>query len=284
MGLLRRRTIGFVLLGVMLFAALIVGGCGKQSTDQGTGQTSQLSGTLTIAGSTSIQPFSEVLAEAFMAKNPNVQVNVQGGGSSQGVEAAVSGAAGIGAVSRDLKDEEKAKGVIPTIIAVDGVSMVVNPANKVTALTSDQVKNIYLGNIKNWKEVGGADAPISVVSREEGSGTRDAFDSLVMNKETVIASAIVQNSTGAVRTTIAGDKNAIGYISTATVNKEVKALTLDGIQGTEANIKNGTYKLQRNFNYITKGQAAGLAKAFIDFTLSAEGQKIIVQEGAYSVK
>ena len=283
MKLVSRRTISFALLSLMLLVAVMASGCGKQAAQKDQAG-SGLSGTLTIAGSTSVQPFSEVLAEKFMAKNPNVQINVQGGGSSQGVEAAISGAAGIGSSSRDLKDEEKSKAnLVVSTIAIDGVSIAVNPANRVVALSTEQIKNIYLGNIKNWKEVGGADGTITVVSREDGSGTRDAFDTLVMNKETVIASAIVQNSTGAVRTTVAGDKNAIGYVSTSKVNEEIKALVLDGIVANEANIKDGTYKLQRPFIYITKEAPTGIAKAFIDFTLSAVGQKIIVEEGAYSV-
>lgn len=277
-----------VLVGLMIVLVLSVVGCSRQNktnnsnTDKESGK---LSGTLTIAGSTSVQPFSEVLAEEYQTKNPGVQVNVQGGGSSQGVEAAISGAADIGSLSRDLKDEEKAKAnLVVTPIAVDGIAVVVNPANKVTALKTEDVKNIYLGNIKNWKELGGIDAPITVVSREDGSGTRDAFSEIAMNKEDILKTAIIQNSTGAVRTTVAGDKNAIGYISLSSLNQEVKALDLDGVKATEANVKNGTYKLQRPFIYITKDAPKGLSKAFIDFVLSDEGQQIIVDEGAFKIK
>jgi phosphate transport system substrate-binding protein len=283
-----RKNIGKVVLtGMLLLMLVVVTGCGKSDAGKDAGeQTSdKLSGTLTIAGSTSVQPFSEVLAEEFQAKNPGVKVNVQGGGSSQGVEAAVSGAAEIGSLSRDLKDEEKAKAnLVVTPIAVDGVAVVVNPANKISTLTTEDVKNIYIGNIKNWKELGGNDAPITVISREEGSGTRDAFSEKALNKEDIVKDAIIQNSTGAVRTTVAGDKNAIGYISLASVNKDVKALDLEGVKATEENVKNGSYKLQRPFIYITNGDPQGLAKAFIDFVLSEEGQKIIVEEGAYGVK
>ncbi|MEN6460013.1 MAG: phosphate ABC transporter substrate-binding protein [Syntrophomonas sp.] len=281
MSLRVRRITTFLLLGLLLAGVTFASGCGTKKTESGT---AGLSGTLTIAGSTSVQPFSEVLAEEFMAKNKNVQVNVQGGGSSQGVEAAVSGATDIGSASRDLKDEEKAKAtLVSTPIAIDGVAIVVNSANKVTSLTSEQVKNIYLGNVKNWKDIGGSNAPITVVTREDGSGTREAFSKGIMNEENIINSAIVQNSTGAVRTTVAGDKNAIGYVSMASVNSEVKAVDLDGVAATEANVKSGQYKLQRPFIYITKDAPKGLAKAFIDFVLSNEGQKIIVDEGAYSV-
>lgn len=281
-----RRITSFILLGLLLIGTGIVAGCGqKQTENQPTPNTpAALSGALTIAGSTSVQPFSEVLAEKFMADNKGVQINVQGGGSSVGIEAAVSGAANIGASSRALKDEEKAKGLVDTKIALDGIAVVVNPANTVTGLKAEQVMNIYLGNIKNWKEVGGPDAPITVVTREEGSGTRDAFVELVLAKKEIIKTAIVQNSTGAVRTTVAGDKNAIGYVSMASLKPEVKALQIDGVVANEANVKNGTYKIQRPFLYVTKGEPQGLAKAFIDFVLSAEGQKLIVEEGAFSIK
>lgn len=285
-----KKNIGKVVLtGMLLLMLIVVTGCGKsdagKSAGEQTGDSNKLSGTLTVAGSTSVQPFSEVLAEEFQAKNPGVKVNVQGGGSSQGVEAAISGAAEIGSLSRDLKDEEKAKAdLVVTPIAVDGVAVVVNPANKVSALTTEDIKNIYIGNIKNWKELGGTDAPITVVSREEGSGTRDAFSEIALNKEEIISNAIIQNSTGSVRTTVAGDKNAIGYISLASINKDVKALDLDGVKASEANVKNGSYKLQRPFIYITNGEPQGLSKAFIDFVLSDEGQKLMVEEGAFSVK
>jgi phosphate transport system substrate-binding protein len=277
-----KKVGSLILVGIMLMLVLSVVGCARQqnaSQDSG-----KLSGTLTIAGSTSVQPFSEVLAEAFQTKNPGVQVNVQGGGSSVGVEAAISGAANIGSVSRDVTPEEKAQNLVVTPIAVDGVAIVVNPANKISALKMEDIKNIYLGNIKNWKELGGADAAITVVSREDGSGTRDAFSTIVMNKEDMVKTAIVQNSTGAVRTTVAGDKNAIGYISLSAVTAEVKALDLDGIKANEANVKDGTYKLQRPFIYITKGAPQGLAKTFIDFVLSDEGQNIIVKAGAFKIK
>ncbi|NMC28271.1 MAG: phosphate ABC transporter substrate-binding protein [Syntrophomonadaceae bacterium] len=275
------RKASFVLIGLLLLGAALVSGCGSKESAQTPAPA--LAGNLTIAGSTSVQPFSEVLAEQFMAQNKGVQISVQGGGSSVGIEAAVSGAANIGASSRALKDEEKNKGLVDTTIALDGIAIVVHPSNTVTNLKSEEVMNIYLGNIKNWKEVGGPDAPITIVSREEGSGTRDAFTDLVMKKKDIVKTAIIQNSTGAVRTTVAGDKNAIGYVSMASVTQEVRALSIDGVAANEANVKAGTYKIQRPFLYVTKGAPEGLAKAFIDFVLSAEGQKLIVEEGAFSI-
>lgn len=285
MRLSKVKKVGTVFLaGLLMFGALATAGCGKQEASAPPQQpTPGLSGTLTVAGSTSVQPFSEVLAEEFMAANKEVQINVQGGGSSVGIESAVSGAAGIGAVSRSVTSEEKAKGLVDTIIALDGIAIVVHPSNAISSISTADVMNIYLGNIKNWKQLGGLDAPITVVTREDGSGTREAFTSLVMNKKDIISTAIVQNSTGAVRTTVAGDKNAIGYVSLSSLNQEVKALQVDEIAANEANVKNGTYKLQRPFIYVTKGEPSGLAKAFIDYVLSPQGQQLIVEEGAITV-
>jgi phosphate binding protein len=279
-----RRFTSFILLGLLLLGSAFAAGCSKQNAADNTkDQAAALSGTLTIAGSTSVQPFSEVLAEKFMEENKGVQINVQGGGSAVGIESAISGAAQIGASSRALTADEKTK-LKDVQIALDGIAIVVNSANNIKALKTEDVMNIYLGNIKNWKELGGSDAPITVVSREDGSGTRDAFTTLVMNKKDILKTAIIQNSTGAVATTVAGDKNAIGYVSLASVNNTIKALDIDGVAATDANVKNGTYKLQRPFVYVTKDAPAGLAKAFIDFVLSTEGQKIIVDNGAITIK
>jgi len=274
------RMTGWLLVGLLLLGLGAVSGCGQKdsATDKGAG----LSGTLTVAGSTSVQPFSEVLAEEFMAANPGVEINVQGGGSSVGIESAVSGAAGIGAVSRTVTAAEMAQGLTWRVIALDGIAVVVNQANPINNMKTEEVMNIYLGNIKNWKELGGIDAPITVVTREEGSGTREAFSGLVMNKKDIIKSAIVQNSTGAIAATVAGDKNAVGYVSLSSVKPEVKALTIDGIAATEANVRTRDYKLQRPFIFVTKGEPTGLAKTFIDYVLSPEGQKLIVEEGAIS--
>ncbi|KUG04918.1 phosphate abc transporter [hydrocarbon metagenome] len=285
-----KQIISFLAVGAMLLGTFALAGCGSGKDDGSqtqSGETTQeLSGRLTIAGSTSVQPFSEVLAEEFMAIYPQVEINVQGGGSSQGVTAAASGVADIGAASRNVKDDEMTENPDLVIfpIAMDGVAIVVHPSNQVKDITQEDVKNIYVGNIKNWKEVGGEDAPITVVSREEGSGTRDAFVSILMDKEEIAARAIIQNSNGAVRTAVAGDPNSIGYVSLAVVNGDIKVLDIEGVVASAENIKAGTYKISRPFIYITNNPPEGLAKAFIDFVLSDEGQKIIVDEGAISVK
>lgn len=286
----KKKLVSLAVLTFMLVGSLMVAGCGTSNQDASNNNansnsgTGELTGTLTIAGSTSVQPFSEVLADRFMEKNPQVQVNVQGGGSSQGVTAALSGVADIGSASRNLKDEEKKENLEETVLAYDGIAIVVHPSNQVSALTKDDVKNIYLGNITNWKEVGGADAKISVVCREAGSGTRGAFEEIVMGDDDISNSVIIQNSNGAVRTTVEGDNNAVGFISLSIVNDKVKALDIDGVTPNVDNVKNGSYKISRPFLYVTKTAPEGLSKAYLEFALSDEGQAIVVEEGAISSK
>lgn len=242
-----------------------------------------LQGKLTIAGSTSVQPFSEVLAESFMAKNKNVHISVQGGGSSQGVQAALSEVADIGASSRDLTEKEKAIGLKEIEIARDGIAVVVNPTNPVKNLTSEQLKEVFSGRYTNWKDVGGRDQKITVVIREAGSGTRDGFESMAMKGKKTEKKALVANSTGAVKTTVAGDPGAVGYMSMASTDNTVKALSIDDVTPSPVTVKNKTYLLNRPFIYIIKFEASGLQKAFIDYVLSPEGQKILAEEGAVPV-
>ncbi len=279
----RRQLISFVLLGLLLVIAGLAAGCAQQEVKD-KAKDKQLSGTITVAGSTSVQPFSDVLAEEFIKKHPGVEINVQGGGSSQGIQAAVNGAADIGASSRELKSEEKSQGLVETTIALDGIAVVVHPSNPVGEITVDDLRNVYLGNIKNWKELGGKDSPITVVCREAGSGTRGAFEELIMNKENISNQVVIQPSTGAVKTTVAGDEKAIGFVSMASVDKDVKILKIDGVEASIDNVKNGSYKISRPFLYLTKGEAQSLTQAFIDFVLSDEGQALIQEEGGITVK
>lgn len=273
-----------IFLALLLIGALMVSvvGCGGEKAEdqgaQGGGEQAQTE-TITTAGSTSVQPLSEELAKAFMDKNPGKVINVQGGGSSQGVKAANEGVAEIGAASRHLKDSEKSLGLNVVQIAIDGIAVVVNPANEsVNDLTIDQVQKIFAGEITNWKDVGGNDEEIRAITRESGSGTRGAFEEMVMDETKIANTAITQNSNGGVRTAVANDKAAIGYLSMGYVNDEVKAVKIDGVDATVENIKAGTYKISRPFNYLTKGEPQGLTKDYIDFVLSAEGQEIVAED------
>lgn len=230
-----------------------------------------------VAGSTSVQPYAEILAEEYMVLNPGSEIDIQGGGSSAGITAAQSQSADIGMSSRSLKEKEK--GLWSVEIAKDGLALIVNAKNPIQNITLEQVRDIYTAKITDWSELGGPKAKINIIAREEGSGTRSAFTELVMGKAEITPKSIVQDSNGAVRQLVADDPNAIGFISMGLVNHEVKALHLDGVEATAENIINGSYALSRPFLFVTNGEPTGLAKKFIDFTLSQEGQKLLSHEG-----
>lgn len=268
-----KYLIGIVVAIIVIIGAYLTlaGGSSQQQTIQ-------------IAGSTSVQPVAEKLAQAYMDKHPDVKINVQGGGSSVGITSAEQGQADIGTSSKDLKDSEKAN-LKEYLIGKDGIVIAVNTANSVSSLTEDQVKDIFSGKITNWKEVGGADAVINIITREDGSGTRSAFEEIIMGKETKIKKdAIVQSSTEAVTQAVKGDPNAIGYISLAHLSSDVKGLQIDGVAPSESTVADGSYKVQRPFLFLTKGEPTGVVKDFIDFCLSAEGQAIVKEEKVVPAK
>ncbi len=239
---------------------------------------------ITIAGSTSVQPVAEKLAQAYMQKNPNVKINVQGGGSGVGIKSVSEGTVNIGTSSKDLSNNEST-GLNQTVIGKDGIVVAVNTANSVSSLTKDQLKGIFSGNITNWNQIGGADSKIDVITREDGSGTRTAFEDVVMGKDVKIkADAIVQSSTEAVKQSIKGDPNAIGFISLANLDSTVKAIAVDGVAPSEQTVSDGSYKLQRPFIFITKGEPKGAVKDFIDWVMGPEGQAIIKAENVVPVK
>ena len=239
-----------------------------------------LTGKLSVAGSTSVQPLAEKLAEAFSATNPNLQIDVQGGGSSVGIKSAGEGTVDIGTASRALTDQDKA--TYPDLkgfqIARDAIAIVVNNGVAVSDLSPAQVKSIFSGQITNWREVGGADAPIVVICREEGSGTRDAFQSLVMGDATIVETAILQSSNGALRTAVSTTPNAIGILSLGYLDQSLKAVAIGGVQPTAENARSGEYPLVRPFNLLTRGEPSGLAQAWINWVLSPEGQKVVTAE------
>jgi phosphate transport system substrate-binding protein len=232
---------------------------------------------IVVAGSTSIQPFADEWAELFMSKNNKVNINVQGGGSSAGIMAVKEGSANIGMSSRELKEDERDLKEI--IIAYDGLAIIVHPANPVNSLAIDQVQSIFAGEITSWKMLNGLDQNITVVVREEGSGTRGAFQEMVMGPRRISKKAIVEDSNGVVREIVSRDENSIGFISLGLVNDQVKPVALDGVKPTEETIIKNNYRLRRPFLFLSRQEPQGLAKEFIDFVLSEEIQSRLPQEG-----
>ncbi|WP_321422441.1 phosphate ABC transporter substrate-binding protein [uncultured Methanobacterium sp.] len=234
---------------------------------------------ITIVGSTSVQPVAEKLATEYMKTNPNVKITVQGGGSAVGIKSAQDGTASIGTSSKSLSANEST-GLTQYEIGKDGIAIIVNNNNALNGLTLDQVKGIFNGSITNWNQVGGSDAQINVIVREDGSGTRDAVQDMVLGKLSngtkvaFVKSAIVQSSTEAVQQAVAQDPNAVGFISFASVNN-TKALQINNVAPSEATILDGTYKIQRPFLFLVKGDPKGAVKSFIDWVDGPEGQAII---------
>jgi phosphate transport system substrate-binding protein len=240
------------------------------------------SGDIIIAGSTSVQPFIEKLAEEYMAKNPKIKINVQGGGSTAGIQAVFNRTCDIGTSSRNLHPSEQGLNVY--LMAMDGIAIIVHPTNPLNNLTHEELREIFAGRIKNWKEVGGPDKEIFAVTREEGSGTRGAFEELIMHGTPISDACLVQDSNGAIREIIANTPQAIGYISAGLVNERVKALSIDSIAPTIENYKNGRYKFLRPFLLLTLEKPQGVVKSFIDYLLSDTAQKILQHEGLIPAK
>lgn len=259
-----------VLLAGVVLAGMTVG-CGRRA------ETS-----LTVAGSTAFQPFAEKLAEQFMSQRPDVAITVQGGGSSLGIQSVRSGTSQIGMADLVTLPPDAAE-LTSLIVARDGIAMVVHPSNPVKELKTEQIRAIFNGTIRNWKEVGGMDAPIRVVTRETGSGTRTSFEQIIGGIR-LLPEALVQDSNGTIRETVANDKESLGYLSHGLVNEKVRAVTVDGVACEADAIVAGTYKLVRPVYLLTKGAPAGAVKDFIDYMLSAEGQGMIRQDGLLPAK
>ena len=270
-----KKAIAMCLSLMMCFGLLAGCGTAENSAEDG------LSGVVNTDGSTSMEKVVKGLAELFMEENSGVTVNYSGTGSGAGVEAAVSGTADIGLASRSLKDEEKAKGAVEHIVALDGVAVVVHSGNAVTDLTVEQIARVFTGEITNWSELGGADAPIAVYGREAGSGTRGAFEEIV-GVEDACTYVNEYSSTGDMIGSIAGNPNAIGYASLSAVNDNVKAVKVNGVDCTEDTIKDGSYSIQRPFVMITKEgvELSPAAQAFLDYALSEQAAEIIALAGA----
>jgi phosphate transport system substrate-binding protein len=256
----------------LLFSVALVfsAGCGKNKQS------------ITLAGSTAFQPFAEKLAEQYMTSNPGATITVQGGGSAVGIQSALSGAAQIGMA--DLVNlPPEAKDLSATVVARDGIAVVINPANKVNNLTTGQIRDIFNGKIKNWKEAGGADKTITVVSREAGSGTRTSFEEIITGIE-LVGEALIQESNGTIRETVANDAGAIGYLSHGLLNEKIKAVQIDGQDCTTECIMTQKYLLVRPIFLLTKAQPGAEVQRMIDYILSPEGQQTIQQNGLITAK
>ena len=236
---------------------------------------------ITVAGSTSVEPFAELLAEEYMLSHPQSHIYVQGGGSTAGIEAVNSHVATIGMSSRSLLPHEK--DLVTVTIAKDAIAIIVHPKNPVQDLSLEKIRKIFSGKLKNWKELGGLSHPIILVSREEGSGTREAFQKLVMGKEEISLESLVQDSNGAIRQVVAGDPYAMGYISLGLVNEKVKALKISGVEPTVTHIEEGKYLLVRPFLFVFNGKPEGEARSFLEFVMSPIAQKMLSKEGLVTI-
>ncbi len=280
-----KKVLSFAVAFVLL--AGVMAGCGSgnpSGTSDAGGKKAESSQTVSTDGSTSMEKVIGFLSEAYMEENGDSKVTYNPTGSSAGIQAVSEGRCDIGLASRDLKEEEQ-KDLTATVVAIDGIGIVVHPDNPVADLSVEQVGGIYTGEIDNWKDVGGKDAPIVCIGREAASGTRDGFEEVTGTKDQCKYSQEL-TSTGDVVQTVAGNPNAIGYASVASVNDSVKAVSIEGVEPTTEAIQGGQYKIQRNFVLVTKKDASlsGAAKDFFDFATSEQADDLITQAGAVPIK
>ncbi len=271
-----KRIISIVAVICLLAVTLI--GCNSTKNDSDT-----LSGTVTTDGSTSMEKVMEYLREYYMEENSDVTVSYSPTGSSAGIEAVKSGSCDIGLASRDLKGEEKEE-LVGTVVAIDGIAIVVNPENPVNDLTLEQIAALYTGEITNWKELGGEDTPVVIIGRDAASGTRDGFESITGTKDACVYNQEL-TSTGDVIQTVASNPNAIGYASLASVKDSVKAIKVEGVEASSENIQNGSYRVQRNFIFVTRKdkELTGAAKAFFEFATSEAADELLIEAGVVPV-
>ncbi|RHU69245.1 phosphate ABC transporter substrate-binding protein [Ruminococcaceae bacterium TF06-43] len=280
-----KKFLTLALTAVMALSLLTA--CGSKNDNSadtntdGSNTETTLSGTVSTDGSTSMEKVINSLGESFMAMNKDVKFTYNPTGSGSGIQAVSEGRCDIGLSSRALKDDEKASGLVETVVALDGIAIVVNPENPVSDLDIDTIAKIYTGEITNWKDVGGNDAEIVLIGREAGSGTRDGFESITGTKDACQYRQEL-TSTGDVINTVSQNPDAIGYASLSAVGESVKALTVGGVEATEATVKDGSYVVQRPFVLVTKEgtKLSPAAQAFFDYALSADAASIIAAAGA----
>ncbi|CAD6494736.1 MAG: PBP superfamily domain protein [Candidatus Argoarchaeum ethanivorans] len=265
------------IVGIIVFAALFAGCIGDNDIK-----------TLTVAGSTTVLPINQECARLMMDTNPGLKISVSGGGSGHGIKSVGAGEINIGAASRDIKSKEME--IYPDLKAVgvgkDSVAIVVNGANSINGLTMDEVSKIFAGEIANWKEIGGEDGKIRVLTREDGSGTREVFEKYVLKPSLreISKEASVKPSNGEVRATVKTDDKSIGYLSLGYVDPSIKALKIDGVEATVENVLAGSYPIVRTLYLVTKGEPDKLESEFLDFVLSDRGQEVVEDMGYISIK
>ena len=293
---MKKRIMGIVLAAVML--AAVLAGCGNNTAApaasaapsaapeaaESAAPAEKLSGSVSTDGSTSMEKVIGALGEAFTEANPDVNFTYNPTGSGSGITAVSEGRCDIGLSSRNLKDEEAAKGLKVTVLALDGIAVIVNPENPVSELSLEQIAKIYTGEITNWSELGGNDAEIVVIGREAGSSTRDCFESITKTADACVYRQEL-TSTGDVITTVAQNPDAIGYASLASIGDTVKALVVEGVAPSEETVKDGSYLVQRPFVLVTREgeELSEAAQAFFDYITSADAASIIADAGAVAV-
>ena len=271
------------LIGTLVLAGLtLLGACGGENTDAGN-QTNdtQEEVEISVVGSTTVQPLAELLSEAYEGINPNILVTISGGGSSVGVKSASEQSADIGMASREIKDSEieECPEIVIHTIARDGIAIVANPELDVDGITMEEARAIFAGEITDWSEVGGAAGIITVAAREEGSGTRSAFEDLVMDESLITETAILQPSNGAIRTTVATTPGSIAFISFGYLDNSTKPVAIDGALPTPENVNAGSYPVVRPLNMVTYGEPTGAVSEWLEFIVGEDGQAIVAAEG-----
>lgn len=245
---------------------------------------------IVMEGSTTVLPIAQKAAEVFMQKNSSADISVRGGGSGVGIASLIDGTCDIADSSRSIKDTEldkavtNGKSIKAHVVAMDGIAVIINPANKISALTKKQVKDIYTGKISNWSQVGGDNQKIVVVSRDTSSGTFETFGELALDKQKVRPDAVMQASNQAVASTVARTPGAIGYVGLGFLNSGVKAVEIDGVAPSKETVLSGKYSIGRPLFMYTNGVPNGLVKELIDFIKSPEGQKLVEEDGFVALK
>ena len=279
-----KKTIALILTALLALSLVACGSESKTDDTKTDDQPAALTGTVSTDGSTSMEKVIGALSESFMAQNSGVTVNYNPTGSGSGITAVQEGTCDIGLSSRALKDEEKSAGLKETVLAYDGIAIIVHPDNPVSDLSVEQLAKLYTGEITNWKDVGGNDAEAVLIGREAASGTRDGFESITGTKDKCQYRQEL-TSTGDVITAVSQNPDAIGYASLASVKDSVKALNVDGVTPSEATVKDGSYKVQRPFVLVTMAgkELSPAAQAFFDYAISSDAASIIAKAGAVAV-